>query len=103
MNVVKINWYVPPEERQLIDKIVARGMKAASNLKPEVFADVVEAATMDIICCHNHLCRLRLKAWLNADDFNFLHDFYGIYSHLDRNKIKLTGFFLPRFADRGQQ
>lgn len=33
---------------------------------------------MDIVAVHNHICRLRLTALLNADDFNFAHDVMGI-------------------------
>ena len=43
---------------------------------------------------------LNLTAWLNADDFNFAHDFIGIRSNIDRSVYPATnfGFFLPRFA-----
>lgn len=43
---------------------------------------------------------LDLEAWLNADDFNFAHDFVGIISNIDRSEYPATnfGYFLPRFA-----
>lgn len=44
---------------------------------------------------------LRLADWLNADDFNFMHDFYGIRNNIDRkNGFPATdfGLFVPRFA-----
>lgn len=33
-----------------------------------------------------------------ADDFNFLHDVFGISKHINRNTGRLGGHFLPRFT-----
>lgn len=44
---------------------------------------------------------LRLDDWLEADNFNFAHDFIGIRNHINRNNgfpAKDFGFFVPRFA-----
>lgn len=41
---------------------------------------------------------LRLEDWLNADDFNFVHDFIGIQNHIDRLTKTFSDRFLPRFA-----
>ena len=43
---------------------------------------------------------LRLDDWLNADDFNFAHDLYGIMNNINRTEFpaKDFGFFVPRFA-----
>lgn len=43
---------------------------------------------------------LRLKDWLEADNFNFAHDFCGIQSCIVRDEYPATdfGYFLPRFA-----
>lgn len=43
---------------------------------------------------------LRLDDWLNADDFNFFHDLFGIVNNIVRNSFPATdfGFFVPRFA-----
>jgi hypothetical protein len=41
---------------------------------------------------------LDLQAMLNADDFNFTHDFVGIANHIDRNTGKFDLTFVPRFA-----
>ena len=43
---------------------------------------------------------LRLDEFLNADDFNFVHDFCGIQNHMDREKCECVDFFVPRFAGR---
>ena len=37
---------------------------------------------------------------LEADDFNFAHDVFGIIRHMDRTTGKLTDFFSPRFTRR---
>ena len=43
---------------------------------------------------------LRLDDWLNADDFNFAHDFFGIRNNIVRSEFPSTdfGLFVPRFA-----
>ena len=43
---------------------------------------------------------MRLDDWLNADDFNFAHDYCGIQNNINRNEFPATdfGYFLPRLA-----
>ena len=43
---------------------------------------------------------LRLDEWLEADNFNFLHDIVGIQRNIYRSAFPATdfGFFVPRFA-----
>lgn len=43
---------------------------------------------------------LRLDDWLNADEFNFAHDLYGIINNIVRNDFSATnfGYFVPRFV-----
>jgi hypothetical protein len=53
---------------------------------------------MDIAAVHNNDVKLRLSDLLAADDFNFSHDVFGIYQHLDRSTGKLGDCFLPRFV-----
>lgn len=45
---------------------------------------------------------LRLQEWLEADDFNFAHDFIGIFKNIVRGTFPATdfGLFVPRFAGR---
>ena len=54
---------------------------------------------MDIESADNQF-NLRLEDWLNADDFNFLHDIVGIVNNIDRSTFPATEFhcFLPRFS-----
>ncbi len=54
---------------------------------------------MDICVCHALGCPLKLEGLLAADNFNFAHDVFGIYKHLNRETGQLTGGFLPRYAD----
>ena len=58
---------------------------------------------MDISATHANGNPLRLDALLEADDFNFAHDVFGICRHLDRETGKLTGFFVPRFSDHSAE
>ena len=45
---------------------------------------------------------LRLDDWLNADEFNFAHDLYGIMNNINRTEFPATdfGLFIPRFAGK---
>lgn len=52
---------------------------------------------LDIQCVHETI-GLRLEDMLGADDFNFLHDIYGIMDHLDRETGEMLDFFIPRFV-----
>lgn len=55
-------------------------------------------AHMDLSATHANGCLMDYALMLEADDFNFIHDFCGIRRHIDRTTGKLGGFFLPRFA-----
>lgn len=52
---------------------------------------------MDISAVHSKY-PIRLQEWLEADNFNFLNDVFGIIKHLNRQTGELEEFFLPRFA-----
>lgn len=57
---------------------------------------------MDIVATHANGNPLRLRDLLGADDFNFAHDIFGIYRHLDRDTGKLGDHFSPRFTCRAE-
>lgn len=55
-------------------------------------------AMVDIDHAVKHF-HIDLQKWLDADDFNFAHDFIGIQNHIDRvNGGAFDNTFLPRFA-----
>lgn len=56
-------------------------------------------AMMDVDLADQHF-KMKLTEWLNADTFNFAHDFIGIQNHIDRITETFDGRFLPRFSDR---
>lgn len=45
---------------------------------------------------------LRLKAWLMADNFNFLHDVSGIIRFMDRKTGLLPEWFSPRYSKQNR-
>ncbi len=55
-------------------------------------------ALMDLDACHSNGCPLKLGELLQADDFNFAHDVFGICQHINRNTGKLQDCFLPRYS-----
>lgn len=61
-----------------------------------------ETMFIDLAVCHRSCVKLDFKRWLEADDFNFIHDVAGIAKHMDRNTGELTDCFMPRFQLREQ-
>lgn len=60
------------------------------------------SALMDIESADNKF-NLRLDDWLEADKFNFTHDFIGIRENINRSAgfpAKDFGMFIPRFAGK---
>jgi len=80
-------------EQDVILQIVER----VNNLFPNRFTP--SRLTWDIAAAHQS-CPLNLDALLNADQFNFLHDVFGIIQNLNRETGKLENCFLPRFTKR---
>lgn len=56
-------------------------------------------ALLDLEKATEHF-NLRLEDMLNADDFNFAHDFVQIQNDIDRATGKFSNRFVPRFAGR---
>lgn len=54
------------------------------------------STTMDLTAVHANGCPLDLEKLAKADNFNLLHDVFGIARHLDRKTGKLRDFFDPR-------
>ena len=63
------------------------------------------SALMDIESADNKF-NMRMDEWLEADDFNFAHDFVGIRENIDRSTgfpAKDFGLFVPRFAGKQKE
>jgi hypothetical protein len=86
------------EDYALIEEIANRAIKAAIS-----GGWVYEGsnARMDLTACHCNGNPLRLLDLLNADDFNFSHDVFGIQRNLDRKTGKLLNHFSPRYSKKG--
>lgn len=90
-----IKWDAAKEDHRLLGKIAKRAVEMARESGIEYrFSDAV----MDVTACHANGTPLRLTALLEADDFNFSHDVFGIRRYLDRETGALTDCFVPRFA-----
>ena len=85
-------------------------MEPAIKEKYDLYLAIVKRAQAMGIAQGDQLCQmmdveaadrqhhLRLEDWLNADSFNFAHDFTGIQNTMNRHTGVTEGFFLPRFA-----
>lgn len=85
------------DEGETVLRIVDRAVKMAKKTGGRI--DEL-SLHMDIAATHASN-PLRLDDLEKADDFNFVHDIYGIMRHLDRNTGLLTDCFVPRFSKRG--
>jgi hypothetical protein len=96
MKVNQIDFEASPSDAQAIREIVKRAVVFnVKNGGPRV--DPLDL-NMDLTATHLNGCPLKLQELLEADDFNLIHDVFGIHRHLDRNTGKLKNCFLPRFA-----
>ena len=82
---------------EVINKIVDR----AQNLG--FYKDNRLTAHIDISNAVKHF-NMRLEPWLEADDFNFVHDIFGIYKAINRDTYPADfsndKYFVPRFAGK---
>lgn len=85
-----VDFTVSEEDRKLINKIVYRADEL--GLAPSVLL-----STMDLTATHART-PLRLKAFLEADVFNFRHDFCGIHNCINRATGTMKKNFVPRFT-----
>lgn len=84
---------------EVINLIADRAAKLA--VEHEVCYDEREAKRtflMDLMAVHEHGCPLKLTELLNAENFDFAHDVFGINHHLNRKSYQLEDCFLPRYA-----
>ena len=93
-----ITWTKDKATMDLESQIARRAVKMASDLFEADFSYKQLDVIMDIDACHNNGCPLKLQELLEADDFNFAHDVFGIRRHIDRTTGKLQNCFLPRYS-----
>ena len=90
-----INWGMNKGDMELEAMIAKRAVRMAKELG--IKYDQM-AAVMDIDACHNNGCPLKLQELLDADDFNFGHDVFGIRQHIHHTTGHLGDCFLPRYS-----
>src|SRR4051812_9507369 len=83
------------QEGELIIRIAERTLALSRNYGVQ-YANV----QTDLLACHQNGNPLNLQELLDADDYNFAHDIFGIRRPLDRDTGELTGGFKPRFSAR---
>jgi hypothetical protein len=91
-----INFTTTREDAEIITAIVSRAVKEDSRLDPTTLM-------MDLSAANANDCGLRLADFLAAPDYDFLHDVYGIYRHMNRETGKLEGCFIPRYIKKEEE
>jgi len=92
-----IKWSNNRDEQKIIVEIAKRAVKMAKEID---FNYKQMDAIMDIEACHCNGTPLKLTELLNADNFNFAHDVFGIRTNINRKTGKLENCFLPRYAQK---
>lgn len=94
-----VSFEVTLEDAGLIERIVKRADVAhRETIGRRMTEDERVSLEMDLTAVHANGCPLRLQELLDADNFNFGHDVFGIARHIDRRTGKLRNHFRPRFA-----
>jgi hypothetical protein len=88
----QVSFHTTKQDAVLIGKIINRAMNLGIRMGDTL------STHMDISAVIAQGCPLKLQEWLDAPDFDFVHDFCGITRHIDRKTGELQDFFLPRFA-----
>lgn len=94
--------FVPRDsaEFELIERIADRAVVLTRKLGHRIERGAKLHHQMNVSACHASGNPLRLQDLLDADDFNFAHDVFGIDRHLNRENGELLDFFSPRFSAR---
>ena len=74
-----ISW---SKNREVIELESQLAKRAVSMAKEHDIQYDQMTAVMDIDACHNNGNPLKLQELLEADDFNFAHDVFGIRQHI---------------------
>jgi hypothetical protein len=81
----------PKEEMQLIHQVALRAQKMLHYQRELMLIE------MDITYCNEDI-PLDLQKFLDAPDFDFMHDVVGIANHINHDTLKMEHCFLPRCA-----
>ena len=90
-----VSFRVRKHEQRIIAEIADRATAIAGRLGVEY---PTTEAMMDITATHANGCPLKLEDLLQAEQFHFVHDVFGIRRHLNRETGHLEHCFVPRFA-----
>lgn len=93
----QVSFEVPREAEPFIEEIVARAEGIAATNRQDF--DRL-SCRMDLCACHANGNPLDFQRLAAADDFNLIHDVWGIAKHTNRETGELEGFFSPRFSQR---
>lgn len=84
-----ISFKCTKKEASAIDRIVARAQQLDKGLDRK-------STVMDLVATNANGCPLDFELLESFDDFNFMHDVFGIKRHIDRITGKMGDCFLPR-------
>lgn len=90
-----VSFKISATDRNIIQHIGARAFTLA---KQYGHTRAAHDYVMDVTAVHANGNPLRLAELIAADEFNFIHDIFGIQRHLNRNTGTLENCFRPRFS-----
>lgn len=91
-----LNFNISPADMDLCKQIAFRAIEIAKTLGNHTFDAF--SMTADIACCHCNGTPLHLLRFLMSDNADFMHDFAGICTHLNRRTGQIMHGFKPLFG-----
>ncbi len=88
----EISFKTSAEDHSLIERIADRAFPLIGRYNSMDRLSFI----MDITAIHANTCKLNLQKLLDAEDFNFFHDVYGIVANINRETGELENCFDPR-------
>jgi hypothetical protein len=86
------------KENDLMIKIADRLANLSLEFKEKGAAYKTTDLLMDLDATNSNGCPLDFQKLLDAEDFDFIHDIFGICNNIDRRTGELTNCFLPQCA-----
>ena len=91
-----VSFKVSKRDMALITRIADDRFDEERKENPALREYQRQTLVMDLTATRANGCPMDFARLLKAPAFDFLHDLYGIYRHLDRETGKLMDSFLPR-------
>lgn len=75
-------------------------VKRAEEMMGKEYTGMTRLSLIMDIELADEIFHLRLEDWYRSDELNFVHDWNGIHSHINRQTKTFDETFIPRFIGK---